>query len=90
MGNEERMCSTAKPVFQQPYKSFKSGLKRVLAISQGFVNLIIIINNLYKALFSNISLTALYKHLMMKTTLTYISDKQNLKYCCLPLLPIKQ
>ena len=34
-------------------------------------------------------LTALYTGLMTKTTLTYISNKQNLNYCSLPLSPIK-
>ena len=34
-------------------------------------------------------LTALYTRLMTKTTLTYISNKQNLNYCSLPLSPIK-
>ena len=39
---------------------------------------------------TRVKLTALYKHLMTKSTLTYISNKQNLKYCSLPLSPIKQ
>ena len=42
---------------------------------------------------TRVKLTVLYKHLMTKTTLTYISNKHNLKYCTfcgLPLLPIKQ
>ena len=34
-------------------------------------------------------LTALYTRLMTKTTLTYISNKQNLNYGSLPLSPIK-
>jgi len=34
---------------------------------------------------TRVKLTALCKHLMTKTTLTYISNKQNLKYCSLPL-----
>ena len=39
---------------------------------------------------TRVKLTVLYKHLMTKTTLTYFSVKQNLKYSGLPLSPIKQ
>ena len=39
---------------------------------------------------TTVKLTALYTRLMTKTTLTYISNKQNLNYCSLPLSPIKQ
>ena len=39
---------------------------------------------------TRVKLTALYTRLMTKTTLTYISNKQNLNYCSLPLSPIKQ
>ena len=38
---------------------------------------------------TTVKLTALYTRLMTKTTLTYISNKQNLNYCSLPLSPIK-
>ena len=39
---------------------------------------------------TRVKLTALYKHLITKATLAYISNKHNLKYCSLPLSPIKQ
>ena len=39
---------------------------------------------------TRVKLTALYTRLMTKTTLTYISNKQNRNYCNLPLSPIKQ
>ena len=38
---------------------------------------------------TRVKVAALYKHLVTKTTLTYVSNKQNLKYCSLPLSPIK-
>ena len=39
---------------------------------------------------TRVKLIALYTRLMTKTTLTYISNKQNLNYCSLPLSHIKQ
>ena len=39
---------------------------------------------------TRVKLIALYTRLMTETTLTYISNKQNLNYCRLPLSPIKQ
>ena len=48
-------------------------------------------NNIIKRCsLTRVKSTALCKHLMTKTTLTYISNKQNLKYYSLPLLPVKQ
>ena len=48
--------------------------------------IIIIINVLIKhCSLTRVKLTALYKQLMTKKTLTYISTKQNLKYCSPPL-----
>ena len=52
--------------------------------------IIIIIILIKRCSLTRVKLTALYKHLITKTTLTYISYKQNLKYCSLQLLPIKQ
>ena len=39
---------------------------------------------------TRVKLTALYTRLMTKTSLTYISNTQNLNYCSVPLSPIKQ
>ena len=55
-------------------------------LDQGGLEVIIIIrNNSYKVLFA-----MLYKDLMTRTTLTYISNKKNLKYCSPSLSPIKR
>ena len=43
--------------------------------------LIIFINLIKRCSLTRGKLTPLYKHLMTKTTLTYISNKQNLEYC---------
>ena len=51
---------------------------------------IIIIILIKRCSLTRVKLTALYTRLMTKTTLTYISNKQNLNYCSLPLSPIKQ
>ena len=55
-----------------------------------FSLLIIIIILIKHCSLTRVKLTALYTHLMTKTTLTYISNKQNLKFDGLPLSPIKQ
>ena len=55
----------------------------------GTVGKEMIINNSYKALFSN-QLNSLRWTNTTKTALTYISNIQNLKYCSLPLSSIKQ
>ena len=51
---------------------------------------VIIIILIKRCSLTRVKLTALYTRLMTKTTLTYISNKQNFNYCSLPLLPIEQ
>ena len=53
------------------------------------MDVIIIIILIKRCSLTRAKLTALYTRLMTKTTLTYISNKQNLNYCSLPLSPIK-
>ena len=50
---------------------------------------VIIIILIKRCSLTRVKLTALYARVMTKTTLTYISNKQNLNYCSLPLSPIK-
>ena len=51
---------------------------------------VIIIILIKRCSLTRVKLTALYTRLLTKTTLTCISNKQNLKYGSLPLSPIKQ
>ena len=53
-------------------------------------DVIIIIILIKRCSLTRVKLTALYTRLMTKNTLKYISNKQNLNYCSLPLSPIKQ
>ena len=54
------------------------------------MDVIIIIILIKRCSLTRVKLTALYTRLMTETTLTYISNKQNLNYCSLPLSPFKQ
>ena len=54
------------------------------------MDVIIIIILIKRCSLTRVKVTALYTLLMTKNTLTYISSKQNLNYCRLPLSPIKQ
>ena len=60
-----------------------------LIIYGSTMDIIIIIILIKRCSLTRVKLTALYTCLMTKTTLTSISNKQNLNYCSLPLSPIK-
>ena len=54
------------------------------------MDVIIILILIKRFSLTRVKLTALNTRLMANTTLTYISNKQYLNYCSLPLSPIKQ
>ena len=54
------------------------------------MDVVIIIILIKRCSLTRVKLAALYTRLLTNTTLTYISNKQNLNYCSLPLSPIKQ
>ena len=56
-----------------------SGSNYIIIIITTTIIIVIII--LKRCSLTRVKLIALYKHIMTKTTLTYISNKQNLKYC---------